>query len=128
MTAKGERTMENSYNEPNKTPDQPGRSAAITSLVLGSVAVGLWLFVGAALLPVLLGIVGLVSAAKSKKAGYPGDLRTAGFILSLIALIGGALALLAALVTILLLGLTFDADIFNWPNIFDALTDGAMYF
>lgn len=120
--------MENSYNEPNKTPDQPGRSAAITSLVLGSVAVGLWLFVGAALLPVLLGIVGLVSAAKSKKAGYPGDLRTAGFILSLIALIGGALALLAALVTILLLGLTFDADIFNWPNIFDALTDGTMYF
>ncbi len=125
--------MENSYNEPNKTPppDQPGRSAAITSLVLGSVAVGLWLFVGAALLPVILGIIGLVFAAKSKKAGYPGDLRTGGFVLSLIGLIGGALALLAALVTILLLGLTFADGAFPWsdlwPAIFDVFADGTMY-
>ena len=126
--------MENSYQEPNRDPkpDQPGRRTAITSLVLGSVAVGLWLLGRAVLLPVILGIVGLVLAAKAKKAGYTGDLRTAGFILSLIGLIGGGLALIAALATIVLVGLAFDAGGFSWPEIwadfFDSFTDNSMFF
>ena len=47
-------------------------------------------------------------------------------------LIGGALALIAALTTIVLMGLAFDAGGFSWPEIwadfFDSLTDNSMFF
>lgn len=90
---------------------------AIISLALADVTVGLWLLDGAVLLPMILGIVGLVFAAKAKKEGYMGDLRAAGFILSLIGIIGGALALIAVLATMALVGLAFNAGGFSWPDI-----------
>ena len=73
----------------------PGKGAAIASLVLGIVAVALWFFGYTAIVSVVLGIVGLICAGNAKKAGFDGGLRTAGFVLSLIGLIGGGIAFVA---------------------------------
>ena len=77
--------MENNQNV-------PGKGAAVASLVLGIIAVVLWFFGYTSIVSVILGIVGLVCAGNAKKAGFMGGLRTAGFVLSLIGLIGGGIA------------------------------------
>ena len=71
----------------NSNGSQPGQGAAVASLVLG--IVGLF-FAG-----IILGIIGLSMASKAKNAGYVGGLRTAGFVLSLISLVSGAVAFIA---------------------------------
>ena len=68
----------------------PGKSNATASLVLGIIAVVFWFFGYSSILSVILGIVGLIQASKDLDA-----IRTAGFVLSLIGLIGGALAFVA---------------------------------
>lgn len=73
----------------------PGKGAAVASLVLGIIAVVLWFFGYTSIVSVILGIVGLVCAGNAKKAGFMGGLRTAGFVLSLIGLIGGGIAFVA---------------------------------
>lgn len=73
----------------------PGKGAATASLVLGIISVVLWFFGYSALVPVILGIVGLILAGNAKKAGFNGGIRTAGFVLSLIGLIGGAIFFVA---------------------------------
>ncbi len=78
--------------EENKVP---GKGAAIGSLVLGIVAVVCWWFGVSSLVSVVLGVVGLILAGNSKKAGFEGGVRTAGFVLSLIGLIGGAIVFVA---------------------------------
>ena len=80
--------MENNQNV-------PGKGAAVASLVLGIIAVVLWFFGYTSIVSVILGIVGLVCAGNAKKAGFKGGLRTAGFVLSLIGLIGGGIAFVA---------------------------------
>ena len=80
--------MENNHNV-------PGKGAAVASLVLGIIAVVLWFFGYTSIVSVILGIVGLVCAGNAKKAGFMGGLRTAGFVLSLIGLIGGGIAFVA---------------------------------
>lgn len=55
----------------------------------------LWFFGYSALVSVILGIVGLILAGNAKKAGFNGGIRTAGFVLSLIGLIGGAIFFVA---------------------------------
>jgi hypothetical protein len=85
------------YNEnvPQQSGDEPGKGAAIGSLVCGIVAVVLWWFGVSAIVSVVLGIVGLILAANAKKAGFQGGMQTAGFVLSLIGLIGGAIVFVA---------------------------------
>ncbi len=73
----------------------PGKSNATASLVLGIIAVVFWFFGYSSILSVILGIVGLIQASKAKELGYQDAIRTAGFVLSLIGLIGGALAFVA---------------------------------
>ena len=80
--------MENNQNV-------PGKGAAVASLVLGIIAVVLWFFGYTSIVSVILGIVGLVCAGNAKKAGFMCGLRTAGFVLSLIGLIGGGIAFVA---------------------------------
>ena len=80
--------MENNQNV-------PGKGAAVASLVLGIIAVVLWFFGYTSIVSVILGTVGLVCAGNAKKAGFMGGLRTAGFVLSLIGLIGGGIAFVA---------------------------------
>ena len=81
------------YNNNGSNGDVPGKGAATASLVLGIVSVVCWFFGYGAILSVILGIVGLVMASNAKKAGFNDGIRTAGFVLSLIGLIGGAIAL-----------------------------------
>ena len=73
----------------------PGKGAATASLVLGIISVVLWFFGYSALVSVILGIVGQILAGNAKKAGFNGGIRTAGFVLSLIGLIGGAIFFVA---------------------------------
>ena len=73
----------------------PGKGAATASLVLGIISVVVWFFGYSALVSVILGIVGLILAGNAKKAGFNGGIRTAGFVLSLIGLIGGAIFFVA---------------------------------
>ena len=75
-------------NPPNG--DHPGQGPAIASLVLGIVG----LFVAG----IICGIIGLCMAAKAKNEGYVGGIRTAGFVLSLVALVLGAVVTFACYV------------------------------
>ena len=89
------------YTQPPQTGDQPGSGAAIASLILG--IVGLF-FAG-----IILGIIGLVMASKAKRAGYTGGIRTAGFVLSLLALILSSIIVVIVIAALVMLGLSFMA-------------------
>ena len=73
----------------------PGYNKAIASLILGVIGVILWFFGFSTIISMILGIIGVVLASYSKKEGYEGGIRTAGFVLSLIAMIGGVIAFVA---------------------------------
>lgn len=73
----------------------PGKGAAVASLVMGIIAVILWFFGYSSIVSVVLGAIGLICAGNAKKAGFSSGMRTAGFVLSLIGLIGGAVAFVA---------------------------------
>lgn len=59
-------------NMPTPPGDVPGKGAATGSLVCGIIAVVCWFFGVSAIASVILGIVGLVLASNSKKAGFNG--------------------------------------------------------
>ena len=86
------------YN--NYNGDVPGKGAATASMVLGIISVVLWFFGYSAIVSVILGVVGLILAGNAKKAGFMGVIRTAGFVLSLIGLIGGALVFIACVAVV----------------------------
>ncbi|MGX8699663.1 MAG: hypothetical protein ACSW8F_06995 [bacterium] len=88
---------------------EPGKGLAIASLVLGIIAVVFWFFGYFAILSVLLGIIGLVLASNAKKQGFVGGLQTAGFVLSLIGLIGGGVSFLACVACVGALGSLSDS-------------------
>ena len=90
------------YN--NYNGDVPGKGAATASMVLGIISVVLWFFGYSAIVSVILGVVGLILAGNAKKAGFMGGIRTAGFVLSLIGLIGGALVFIACVAVVGALG------------------------
>lgn len=77
---------------------------AVASLVLGICAVVSWFFGLGALLGMVLGIIGLVLAGQAKKAGNIEGIRTAGFVCSLIGLIGSSIAVIIALGAVFALG------------------------
>lgn len=77
---------------------------AVASLVLGICAVVSWFFGLGALLGMVLGIIGLVLAGQAKKAGNIEGIRTAGFVCSLIGLIGSGIAVIIALGAVFALG------------------------
>lgn len=82
----------------------PGKGAATASMVLGIISVVLWFFGMTSILSVILGIIGLILAGNAKKAGFVGGMQTAGFVLSLIGLIGGAIAFLSCVACVGVLG------------------------
>ena len=89
-------------NVPNDT--QPGKGAAIASLVLGIVSVIFWFFGAGAFIGLITGIIGLICSSNAKKQGFTGGIRTAGFVCSLIGLIGSALIFVACVACVGALG------------------------
>ena len=83
----------------------PGKNKAIASLVLGIISVVLWFFGYSSILSVVLGIIGVVMASKSKEEGYDEIIRTAGFILSVIGIIGGAIFFVACVACVGMAGI-----------------------
>ena len=67
----------------------------IACLVLGLVSIICWFFSVGAIIGVACGIGGLVCASKAKKSGSTGGMVTAGFICSLIGVIGSAIVFIA---------------------------------
>lgn len=84
--------------------DSVAHGKAVASLVLGICAIVSWFFGFGALLGVVLGIVGLVLAGQAKKAGNIEGIRTAGFVCSLIGLVGSGIAVIIALGAMVALG------------------------
>lgn len=82
----------------------PGKNAAIGSLVCGILSIVFWFFGVTSLLSLIMGIVGLVLASNSKKAGFEGGLRTAGFVLSIIGTVFGALIFVSCIACAGMLG------------------------
>ncbi|MBR3200932.1 MAG: zinc ribbon domain-containing protein [Mogibacterium sp.] len=84
---------------------EKGKGQATASLVLGIIAVVCWFFGYSAIVSVGCGIAGLILAGKAKSEGFEGGMRTAGFVLSLIGLIGGAVVLVACVACVGSLGM-----------------------
>ena len=101
-------TMERQNVNPGAGEGYPdnerGKNAAVTSMVLGIGAGVLGFFSFAAVVSVVLGIIGLVYANKAKTEGFRGGFYTAGFVLSLIGLIGGAIVVIVSIIAIGLIG------------------------
>ena len=94
-----------SYNAENgNNEDEPGKNAAVTSLILGIIGVACFIFGYTSIASLVLGVIGLVFASNSKKAGFNGSIRTAGFILSVISVIGGALFFVACVACVGIMG------------------------
>ena len=85
--------------------DIPGKNKAIASLVLGIISVVLWFFGYSSILSIILGIIGLVLSSKANEEGYDDNLAIAGFVLSLIGIIGGAFFFVACVACVGLLGI-----------------------
>lgn len=77
------------------TQNQTNHSQAVASLVVGIVGVVFWIFGWGSIASIILGIIGICLASSAKKAGNNEGIRTAGFVLSIISLIGGAIIFLA---------------------------------
>lgn len=84
--------------------NEPGKGAAIAGMVLGIISIVTWFFGMGALIGLVTGIIGLVCASNSKKAGYVGGMRTAGFVCSLIGVIGSVLVFVACVACVGILG------------------------
>ena len=78
----------------------PGKGAATASMVLGIISVVCWFFGWSLVVSIVLGVVGLILASNAKKAGFVGGMQTAGFVLSLIGLIGGGVFLISCIACI----------------------------
>ena len=90
--------------------NQAGKGQAIAALVLGIIGVVIWFTGTFAFLSVILGVVGIILASMSKKKGFVGGVRTAGFVLSLISLIGGSLVFIACVACAGCIGAAAGAD------------------
>lgn len=92
------------YDNDDRGGQVPGQNDAVVSLVLGILSVVLWFFGYSSFLSIVLGVLGLVYASKSKRLGFNGGIRTAGFVLSLIGVTGGAIVFIACVGVISALG------------------------
>lgn len=83
---------------PAKGQQPPVWCWALFLLCCGSLATPLWC------------LVGLILAGNAKKAGFVGGMQTAGFVLSLIGLIGGAIFFVACVACVSAVGAAGSSD------------------
>lgn len=72
--------------------------------MLGIVSIVTWFFSMGALIGLVTGVIGLICASNAKKAGFVGGMRTAGFVCSLIGVIGSTLVFVACVACVGILG------------------------
>lgn len=84
--------------------DEPGKGAAIASLVLGIISIVFWFFGMGAFIGLVTGLIGVICASSSKKAGYTGGIQTGGLVCSIIGLIGSAVVFVACIACVGALG------------------------
>lgn len=94
----------NFVNNGSANGNEPGKGAAIASLVLGIISIVTWFFGMGALIGLITGVIGLICASNAKNAGFVGGMRTAGFVCSLIGVIGSALVFVACVACVGVLG------------------------
>lgn len=93
----------------------PGKGAATASMVLGIIGVVCLFFGGVgSIVSLIVGIIGLILASNSKKAGFTSGVRTAGFVLSLISVIGGAIVFVACVAFVGVLGAAAGSGALNF--------------
>ena len=71
---------------PGQPGSEPGKGAAIASMVLGIITLVFCWMSFFAIIGIITGAVGIILAMTSKKAGYMGGMRTAGFVCSVVGL------------------------------------------
>ncbi len=84
--------------------DEPGKGAATASLILGIVSLVCWFFGAGSLIGLGCGIAGLICASSAKNAGNNSGIRTAGFVCSLIGLIGSVIVFVACIACLGVIG------------------------
>ena len=105
--------MEENLNNVPANGSQPGKGAAVASLVLGILSVVCWFFNVFAFIGVICGIVGLILASVAKKNGFVGGVRTAGLVLSIIGLVGSGIIFVACIACAGAIGAAGAAGAFN---------------
>lgn len=97
----GQNNQNQYYQVPNNYPVVvPGKNKAVASLVLGILSI-VFIWGGfSGFVSLILSVIGLILASSAKKDGFDEGIRTAGFVTSLIGLIGGFLAVLACVACI----------------------------
>ena len=73
-------------------------------VVLGIISIVCWVFTATSFIGLITGIIGLICSSSAKKAGFKGGIQTAGFVCSLIGVIGGAIVLVACVACVGILG------------------------
>ena len=102
---------------------EPGKGAAIGSLVCGIISIVFWFFGLGAIVGIILGIVGLILASASKKQGFVGGLRTGGFVCSLIGLIVSAIILVSCIAVTACTAAALGASGISGSDILEGLED-----
>ncbi|MBQ1902441.1 MAG: DUF4190 domain-containing protein [Lachnospiraceae bacterium] len=97
------------YNNPQGSGD--GHGLAVASLVLGIVSIVFWFFGAGSIVGLISGVIGLVCASSAKKRGTEGGIQTAGFVCSLIGVIGSSLIFVACIACVGALG---TAEMFTY--------------
>ncbi|MGN0361534.1 MAG: zinc-ribbon domain-containing protein [Bilifractor sp.] len=93
----------------NETQEVGGHGQALGSFICGIIGVVMWFFGYSCFVSVILGIVGIVLAGNAKKSGNTEGMRTAGFVLSIIALIGGVIIAIYLIIAVALLGAVYGS-------------------
>ena len=73
-------------------------------MALGIISIVCWVFTATSFIGLITGIIGLICSSSAKKAGFKGGIQTAGFVCSLIGVIGGAIVLVACVACVGILG------------------------
>ena len=73
--------------------------------MLGIISIVCWILTATSFIGLVTGIIGLICSSSAKKAGFKGGIQTAGFVCSLIGVIGGAIVFVACVACVGFMGI-----------------------